>query len=697
MKNKKYFKVLVGLSSACFLTNIIATSFNKNITKNEIKNINKNNISDADIKEIDAKLIGADKGTINVKFTGHNCTIIEANSSFVASGDFNFNGGKLTYNGTEYSITEIADNAFYCSPVRWYFKNCNLTIPSTVKRIGKCAFARNFSGGGNKEIIGINFEEGVEYIGEQAFWQNSNIELSTTIKLPNSLKYIGKNAFSSMTVYVYDLSALDHVIKLDIEWKQICSIGDVIQIILKDQKMIEAYSKDAFWCSSNKYFACENDYVIHNKINSKYIGGSNDSLFDIKYTTRSDVKLNYVSHEFVATGDFNFNGGKFKFNDVEYTITEIGDNAFKCGCDDWYFKRCNLTIPSTVKKIGDYAFYRNSRGSFLTKREIIGINFNEGLEDIGALAFWSCKDIESDKLVLPNSLQHIGNRAFEGITSFDELDLTALDHVISLDADPFSGSGFLSKTYVTKILVKDQTTKQAYLKDKFWSSAAKYLACKDEEIKEINSQYIGGNNDSTFIFSCSDPNETKIKSVSRNFEATEKFNFNNGKFIYGPNEHIITEINDDAFNCYWKFWYFKKCKLTIPGSIKKIGNRAFYGNSRNTFLTSKEIININFNEGLEDIGEQAFYKCDDLESDKLVLPNSLQHIGNNAFAEISPLKELDLSALDHVINIDAKPFDEKGCLYGTKINTIWVKDQTTKDKYCNNPYWSSSKDKIKVK
>ena len=56
--------MLVGLSSACFLTNIIATSFNKNITKNEIKNINKNNISDADIKEIDAKLIGADKGTI---------------------------------------------------------------------------------------------------------------------------------------------------------------------------------------------------------------------------------------------------------------------------------------------------------------------------------------------------------------------------------------------------------------------------------------------------------------------------------------------------------------------------------------------------------------------------------------------------------------------------------------------------------
>ena len=84
----------------------------------------------------------------------------------------------------------------------------------------------------------------------------------------------------------------------------------------------------------------------------------------------------------------------------------------------------------------------------------------------------------------------------------------------------------------------------------------------------------------------------------------------------------------------------------------------------------KEIIDINFNEGIEDIGKEAFEKCDDLKSNKLVLPNSLQHIGNNAFAEISPLEELDLSALDHVINIDANPFDKYGCLYNTKINTI---------------------------
>ena len=81
----------------------------------------------------------------------------------------------------------------------------------------------------------------------------------------------------------------------------------------------------------------------------------------------------------------------------------------------------------------------------------------------------------------------------------------------------------------------------------------------------------------------------------------------------------------------------------------------------------------------------------------LVLPNSLQHIGDQAFEDITPLEELDLSALDHVINIDANPFDENGCLHGTKIDTIWVKDQAMKNKYSKYQYWCSVSEKIKVK
>ena len=55
--------------------------------------------------------------------------------SFLTNEDFNFNGGKFTYEGVEYKINKIGDDAFYPYPLSWYFKECNLTIPSTIKSI----------------------------------------------------------------------------------------------------------------------------------------------------------------------------------------------------------------------------------------------------------------------------------------------------------------------------------------------------------------------------------------------------------------------------------------------------------------------------------------------------------------------------------------------------------------------------------
>ena len=212
--------------------------------------------------------------------------------------------------------------------------------------------------------------------------------------------------------------------------------------------------------------------------------------------------------------------------------------------------------------------------------------------------------------------------------------------------------------------------KDKYCKDQFWSSAEKYFVLKDHFSKTINSKYIGGDSNSTFDFNYLDPKLIEITGVSSKFVATGNFNFNGGKFTYDGTEYVISEIGYDAFRHSSNGRYFKECNLTIPASIKKIKNGAFCGNSRNTFLSSKEIIGLNFEEGIEDIGKEAFKKCDDLKSSQLVLPNSLQHIGNNAFEDISPLKELDLSALDHVINLDADPFDKDGCLYNTKISKI---------------------------
>ena len=186
-------------------------------------------------------------------------------------------------------------------------------------------------------------------------------------------------------------------------------------------------------------------------------------------------------------------------------------------------------------------------------------------------------------------------------------------------------------------------------------------------------------------------NECTIIKAYDDFLASGNFNFNNGKFTYEEVEYTITKIENGAFcisDNEFNIWFFKECNLTIPGTIKKIGNFAFYNNHHNLFFSNKEIIGLNFEEGVEEIGEGAFQNCKDLESNKLVLPNSLTCIDNLAFASIEQLKELDLSALDHLIELDAEIFDEYGFLQNTRISTIYVKNKTMKEKYCNNHYWS---------
>ena len=701
-KISNFFKMMSITSLTCFLGSITTVSLKNNDVISDKKQC-KNSINQDEIitKKIDAKLIGADKGTITIEYTTPSeCKITSCSWSFLATGNFNFNGGKFIYDGVEYTINEIGNYAFKCDYNDWYFKNCNLTIPSTIKKIDAWAFCNNSRNWrfANKEIISINFEEGVEYIGEAAFERCSCAK--SKIVLPNSIQYIGNSAFAHIdSIKELDLTALDHTINIEadpFDFKAGFLYYSSTGIIrFKDQTIKNKYSISQYWSSAAEYFGIDED--VYNEISSKYIGANEKSTFVFHASSYKQTKITGVSSKFVATGNFNFNGGKFTYDGTEYVICEIAHDAFQLSSIGWYFKECNLTIPASIKKIDDYAFYGNSRNTFLSSKEIIRLSFEEGIEYIGKGAFSQCNNLKNNILSLPNSLQHIGNNAFDNISSLEELDLSALDHVIDVNADPLAWDGFLSNTKINKIWLKDDTIKEKYCSDKYWSSVAKYFLLKDQISKTINSKYIGGDSNSTFDFNYLDPKQTKITGVSSKFVATGNFNFNGGKFTYDGTEHVISEIACDAFHSSSTGWYFKNCKLTIPSTIKKIGDRAFYGNSRNSFFSNKEIISINFNEGLKDIGEQAFKKCDDLKSDKLVLPNSLQHIGNNAFAEISPLKELDLSALDHVINIDANPFDENGCLHGTKIDTIWVKDQAMKNKYSKYQYWCSVSEKIKVK
>ena len=142
-KISNFFKMMLLTSSACFLGSITTVGLKNNDVVSDKKQC-KNSINENKIitKEIDAKLIGADKGIITIKYTTPSeCKITSCSWSFLATGNFNFNGGKFIYDGVEYTITEIGWGVFSIrAGFDCHFINCNLTIPSTIKKIDNEAF-----------------------------------------------------------------------------------------------------------------------------------------------------------------------------------------------------------------------------------------------------------------------------------------------------------------------------------------------------------------------------------------------------------------------------------------------------------------------------------------------------------------------------------------------------------------------------
>lgn len=121
--------------------------------------------------------------------------------------------------------------------------------------------------------------------------------------------------------------------------------------------------------------------------------------------------------------------------------------------------------------------------------------------------------------------------------------------------------------------------------------------------------------------------------------------------------YAVTSINSTAFNENSTI-----TKIVIPKSVKKIEKRAF--------CNVDKLVEVEFNEGLEYIGEDAFYCCFFLK--KVKLPNSLKKIDYNAFVACISLEEITLP--NNLQWIDAYCFD------GTK----WLSDQPDGPVYLDN-------------
>ena len=260
-------------------------------------------------------------------------------------------------------------------------------------------------------------------------------------------------------------------------------------------------------------------------------------------------------------------------------ITAIDDYAF-------YELLINrIYLPSTLKKIGDYAFYRSN--------------------------------IFSD-LVLPESVEYIGKDAFRGIQiSYLEINRMYPDmHSVLYGA--FSACSDL-----------------AYIR------LGKNITCIPEKaffkcmgIEYINySQNLESIGDYAFAY-C-----TTLKNLYR---------YSDEDYGYGS-EKIIKYIGDGAFYCCYKLEYiyfdnglehlgaeaFYKCFslkwAALPQDTKRI--------ERGTFAYCKSLEISSLPICLEYIGEYAFYGCESIKS--LHIGLNLQSVGTGSFAHCVSLESIE--------------------------------------------------------
>lgn len=108
----------------------------------------------------------------------------------------------------------------------------------------------------------------------------------------------------------------------------------------------------------------------------------------------------------ITSNTYNNGKGVITFDGV---VTKIGVTTFdKCNT------LATITIPDSVKEIGNFAFGRGSTDGHLTE-----VVLGDGLTSIGAYAFYNC--LKLSKIQLPNSLKSISHNAFRGCRSLTSI------------------------------------------------------------------------------------------------------------------------------------------------------------------------------------------------------------------------------------------------------------------------------------
>lgn len=502
-----------------------------------------------------------------------NATEIKANiinNNFINVVDI----GKEAFHGTDFFNT--ASGLVVIGKVLYSAKSEGGTITPYPNVVSIAPYAFEKSQYVNLDLSGFS---SLKYIERYAFANNANI---VEVTLPASLSDIKDSAFKGSSIKKINLSECNN-------------ISSIRQYAFANCEALDTITFATFTSTDDMAVKLEiKDYAFSGCIALKTLNlpenlGTLDS-----YAFKGCTALTTVN--FVANAKFitpETTGGEEPTTtayDPAGLVTTIGDGAFM-DCTSL----TTITLPYFIARIGNSAF-----------------------ENCTALATFTTMDGADKKTA---ALRTIGDRAFFGNTSLNNVDVNTTKGVNTIGVSAFENCGQLATINL--------------------SGVTRFAAGVFRNAEALKSVTMSANA-SIYVGQEAFRNCVTLTNITARIAAVDDGAFRNCMSLRAITfvSSGIENIGSNAFNGCVLIQ-----KVSIPSSVVAIGDSAFGGCRDITSLTFES------DETLQKIGYSAFGGCSLLT--KVILPSSLVELNASAFYGCSDLKYVEFGENIQTVGKDA--------------------------------------------